>query len=203
MTRRAAVPRLTWLYGQSRGLWLTVGLAGPIAVGACAVLPRSIPLLIDGQQRFRLPSVIGLLAVIAISASINGDISEAEWIFRNRIRALKVAHLAVAEVLIVGCAVASAATAVPNRLNVEVLLNGSALLGIALATTALTPLPPWFGCLALVGAMYVVGTDPTTGRPHLWAWLLWPDRLPLKATIDLSLYAAGSVAFVSSHLAAR
>jgi hypothetical protein len=188
---------LIWRYGQSRGLWHTVLSAGPVLVLCCAFAPRTIPVLLgEHDQRLRLPAVIGLLGVIALGPSFARGLSEAEWVYRRSLRAARVAHLAIAVVLVAAIAIAVAGTLRPGKLGTEVFLNGLALLGVCLITVVVTPLPPWVAALVLVATTYVVGSDPDTGRPYAWAWLLWTDRTGWKATIDLTLFTTATALFL-------
>jgi hypothetical protein len=190
-------PGLVWRYGQGRGLWYAAGLAGPVIVLACAIAPRTIPLLLgENDQRLRLPAVIALVVTIALGPSFARGLSDAEWLYRPRLRIARAVHLVVSVVLVAAVALAVAGTLSPNKLVSEVFLNGLGLLGVCLITVMLTPLPPWVATLVIVGTTYVVGTDSDTGRPYVWAWLLWTDRSGLKAAINLVLFGTGVVLFL-------
>ncbi|MGN6609403.1 MAG: hypothetical protein ACTHMS_20635, partial [Jatrophihabitans sp.] len=174
--------RVIGLYGRARGVWITALLVGPALVLLCALAPRTIPLLLsDGDQRLRLPAVIGLTVVIAVGPGLARNVSEVEWLSRGVLRSARVVHLMVCAALLVVVGDAVAGTVHPDRLALEITLNGLALLGLALLTITLTAMPPWVLVLVLVAVTYVIGTDADTGRPHRWAWLLWTDHFAGKA----------------------
>ncbi len=185
------------LYGRGRGLWWALLGGGLPVLVLCSVLPRSAPLLItDSDQRIRLPAVIALVVVVLLGPSFARGISEAEWIFCRQLQAFRIAHLATAIAMVVAVAAAVGSTPGSHAINTEVLVNGFGLLGVMLLTVALTPMPPWIANLMIVGTTYVIGSDPGTGRPYWWAWLLWTDHQALKVGIDLAILGAGSLLFV-------
>ena len=72
--------------------------------------------------------------------------------------------------------------------------NSLGTVGIAVLTVTMTRLPSWSMPLAVVALVYLVGTDPATGRARPWAWLAWSSSTD-RWLVNVGLYVGAGLAF--------
>jgi hypothetical protein len=192
---------LTALFLRSRGL-----TAGGIVVLAasslvCLALPSTVPLLLGSADlRLRVATLAVILPTLAGAPSLARSLGEGELQHLTRLRPLRALHCALL-CLFVGIAALCLASVGAVALA-PVAANGLGLLGITLLTTQYaSAVPNWFPAMTVVLATYVLGTDPYTGAPRPWAWLLWSSTqsAPAQVLPGMVLLALGAWSFVRSR----